>query len=50
MRDIASIIGLKVISSKEGREVGTVSQAIVSLSSGELEGLDRRQGPVGEGH
>lgn len=49
MRDIASIIGLKVISSKEGREVGTVSQAIVSLSSGELEGLIVGKGPSEKG-
>jgi uncharacterized protein YrrD len=49
MRDLASIIGLKVFSSKEGREVGTVSQAIVSLSSGALEGLIVGKGPSEKG-
>lgn len=39
MRDIASIVGLKVISSSEGRDVGTVSQVVVSLATGEIQGL-----------
>jgi len=39
MRDIASIVGLKVISSSEGRDVGTVSQVIVDLASGKVLGL-----------
>lgn len=49
MRDLESIIGLKVISSKEGREVGTVSQAIISLSSGAVEGLILGKGPSEKG-
>ena len=39
MRDVASIIGLSVISSKEGRDLGAVNQVIVDLASGTLDGL-----------
>ena len=49
MRDVASIVGLKVISSKEGREVGTVSQVIVDLASGAVEGLIVGKGPSEKG-
>jgi uncharacterized protein YrrD len=44
MRDLASIVGLKVISSSEGRDVGTVSQVIVDLATGQIQGLIVGQG------
>jgi uncharacterized protein YrrD len=44
MRDVASIVGLKVISSSEGRDVGTVSQVIVDLATGQIQGLIVGQG------
>lgn len=49
MRDIASIVGLKVISSKEGRDLGAVSQVIVDLASGALEGVIVGTGPSEKG-
>lgn len=49
MRDIASIVGLKVIASKEGREVGTISQVIVNLTSGAIEGVLVGKGPTEKG-
>lgn len=49
MRDIASIVGLKVISSKEGRDLGSVSQVIVDLATGSLEGLIVGAGPSEKG-
>jgi uncharacterized protein YrrD len=49
MRDIASIVGLKVISSKEGREIGAVSQVIVNLASAAVEGLIVGTGPSEKG-
>lgn len=39
MRDVASIIGLRVISSQEGRDLGPVSQVVVDLAAGVVEGL-----------
>lgn len=49
MRDIASIVGLKVIASKEGREVGAVSQVVVDLASGAIEGVLVGKGPAEKG-
>lgn len=49
MRDVASIVGLKVISSSEGREVGTVSQVVVDLASGEIVGLIVGKGAAEKG-
>jgi uncharacterized protein YrrD len=49
MRDIASLVGLKVVSSREGREVGVVSQCIANLATGVLEGLIVGKGPSEKG-
>lgn len=45
MRDIASIVGLRVISATEGRDLGAVSQVIVDLGPGALRGVLIGKGP-----
>jgi len=49
VRDINSIAGLKVISIEEGRDLGTVSQAIVDLASGALVGVIAGKGAAAKG-
>ena len=49
MRDVNSIVGLKVISVEEGRDLGTVSQAVVDLTSGSLVGLIAGKGAAAKG-
>lgn len=49
MRDLASIVGLKVIAAQEGRDLGPVTQVVVDLASGKLEGLIVGKGPLEKG-
>jgi uncharacterized protein YrrD len=49
MRDVNSIVGLKVISVEEGRDLGTVSQAVVDLASGSLVGIIAGKGAAAKG-
>jgi uncharacterized protein YrrD len=49
MRDINSIVGLKVISVEEGRDMGTVSQVIVDLAEGALVGVIIGKGAAAKG-
>ncbi len=49
MRDIASVVGLKVISSTEGRELGSIAQVVFDLSNGDLVGLIIDKGPSEKG-
>lgn len=45
MREIKSIVGLRVISVEEGASVGTVSQVVVDLAQGLVVGLILGEGP-----
>ena len=49
MRDVNSIVGLKVISVEEGRDLGTVSQAVVDLTSGSMMGVITGKGAAAKG-
>jgi uncharacterized protein YrrD len=49
MRDVNSIVGLKVISVEEGRDLGTVSQAVVDLTNGNLVGVIAGKGAAAKG-
>lgn len=49
MRDIASIVGLKVIAAREGRDLGPVTQVVVDLASGQFEGVIVGKGPLEKG-
>ena len=49
MRDIASIVGLRVIAAREGRDLGSVTQVVVDLASGQFEGVIVGKGPLEKG-
>lgn len=49
MRRLSSLTGLSVIASSEGMELGTVSEVVVDLAEGSVEGLIVRSGSVDKG-
>ena len=49
MRDIATLVGLEVVSSSEGKSLGTIDEVLVDLAAGKLLGVVVGRGPAEKG-
>lgn len=49
MREIGSITGLKVVSTAEGKSLGTITEVLVDLAAGEMIGVVVGRGPAEKG-
>ena len=49
MREIASLVGLEVVSTREGKSLGTISEVLIDLAAGKMVGVILGRGPAEKG-